>query len=250
VLPQNLPSSKRAGGAPAPAARIVAWSFSRWRDYRKCPAYAKFKHVERLKEPEGPALARGSHIHELAQVFAQKSRRSRCPPELATFEAEFRVLQANRATLAVEQQWCFNREWRRTGWFDDDAWLRVVVDASWTGDRPQGPGAAPLRRLTVIDHKTGKVYGEHDEQLDLYALAGFLQDDAVDEVEVQFWYLDQGVQKPDQARVFSRGDVPALKKKWASATRAMLADTVFRPRPSKSCTWCAFSKGKGGPCRY
>ena len=63
-------------------------------------------------------------------------------------------------------------------------------------------------------------------------------------------YVDHGVLKPDAAKVFTRKDIPALKKKWEGNSRAMLADGTFREKPGKACTWCAYSKGKGGPCKY
>lgn len=221
--------------------RITAWSFSRFNDYSKCPRYAYFKHVQRLPEPGSPALDRGSDIHEKAQVFAQQTKRTRCPPELQTFELEFRVLQAHRATLAVEQQWCFDQAWRPTDWFGSDAWCRVVVDAAYVDKEG---------RLTVIDHKTGKINEVHLLQLSLYGLGGLVKYPDVREVEVQLWYLDHGVQKPDDRLVYTKADLPALQKEWEQRVRVMMSDKTFREKPSKACTWCHYSRGKGGPCRY
>lgn len=232
---------------PKPAAKagptkITAWSFSRFNDYRKCPKYAFFKHVRRLAEPGSAALDRGSAVHEQAQVFAQKTARVKCPPELQTFEQEFRVLQKNRASLAVEQQWCFNSKWQPTEWFGQDAWCRIVVDACYV--RPED------NVLVVIDHKTGKINEAHLEQLSLYALGGLLRNPDISGVEVQLWYLDHGVQKPDDVRIYTQDDARALKSEWEKKVKPMLSDGTFREKPGKACTWCHYSKGKGGPCKF
>lgn len=237
-----MPTPPKPGAKAAGPTKIVAWSFSRFNDYRKCPKYAFFKHVRRLQEPGSPALDRGSDIHEKAQVFAQKAARVACPEELQTFEQEFRVLQKNKATLAVEQQWCFDSKWQQADWFGKDAWCRIVVDACFVRKEDNV--------LVVIDHKTGKINDAHLEQLSLYALGGLLRNPDVDGVEVQLWYLDHGVQKPDQPKIYTHAELPALRKEWEQRVRPMLSDGTFREKPGKACTWCHYSKGKGGPCKY
>ncbi len=221
---------------------FTAWSFSRLNDYRQCAKKAFYKHLMKLKEPGSPALERGSEVHEEAQVFAQKTARVKCPESLETFEAEFRVLQKNRATLVTEQQWCFAKDWSPTGWFDADAWCRIIVDAAYVRKEDNV--------LVVIDYKTGKLNDQHLEQLDLYALAGLLQYSDVTAVEVQLWYVDHGVQRPDEPKLYTKKDVLTLQKKWSGAVKGMFADRVFREKPGKACTRCHFSKGKGGPCKY
>lgn len=228
--------------ATAATAHITAWSFSRLNDYRKCPKLAFYKHVQKLKEPGSAAMDRGSDIHEEAQVFAQKNSRTKCPESLECFEQELRVLQKNKVSLACEQQWTFTKEWKPTGWFDKDAWCRQIVDAMYI-DKTRNV-------LVVIDHKTGKLNPAHEEQLDLYALAGLIMFPDVAGVEVQLWYHDHGVQKPDQPKVYTHLDIPALKKKWEGNVKPMLADRSFREKPGKACTWCHFSKGNGGPCKF
>ena len=234
-----MPIAPKKSAAPT---KFTAWSFSRYNDYVKCPRYAKYKHLDKLPEPGSSALERGSHIHELAQVFAQKNARTKCPPELETFEAEFRVLQKSRATLAVEQQWCFTSGWKQTGWFDRDAWCRQIVDAR-VMDKERNV-------LRIIDHKTGKINDAHLNQLSLYGLAGLITEPTVDGVEVELWYLDHGVQKPDAVKVYTQKDMAGLKKEWEAKVRPMLNDGTFREKPGKACTWCHYSKGKGGPCKY
>lgn len=234
--PALVPDGKR---------KIEAWSFSRWNDYNKCARLAFYKHVLRLKEPGSAAMERGSAIGELAERFAQKgSKRKKCPAELAAFEAEFRDLQTR--LVRSEEEWAFRKDWTPTGWFDDDAWCRVKVDCAYVD-----PGR---KLMVVIDYKTGKERDYHLEQLDLYALAGFLKaeelGDDVTHVEVQLWYLDQGVQRPSEPKVYALADVPGLKRRWNTDTKKMLTDVRFPEKPGNACRWCHFRKANSGPCKY
>ena len=228
---------KKTAAAPQ---KITAWSFSRLNDYRKCAKYAFFKHVLRMKEPGNDAMARGASIGEEAEKFAKAKPRTKCPESLACFEEEFRELQKN--IVSCELEWAFTKEWKPTGWFDDDAWCRVKTDCCYRVKKTD--------RLRVIDFKTGKERESHMEQLDLYALAGLLMEPDVEEVQVELWYLDLGVLRPDEPKIYTRADVPALKKKWEKETKPMLTDGRFQEKPNNGCRYCHFSKAKGGPCKF
>lgn len=226
---------------PSDARRFKAWSFSRWNDYRKCPAYACFKHVDRRKEPDRPAFAKGRAYDEAATSFARKeAARKKCPPELAAFEGEFRALQKQR--VVAQQQWAFDADWAETDWFGDGAWCRVVLDCCYVD--------AKRNVLVVIDYKTGRQYPYHDEQLSLYALAGMLKFPNVVGVEVQLWYLELAVITPEESRIYARSELAGLKRLWESSVRKMMADRRFDPRPNDGCRYCHFRKENGGPCEY
>lgn len=222
----------------APARKITTWSFSRFHEHRTCPRKAKYKFIDKLKEPEGPALARGNHVHKLAEDFAL-GRLKRLPPELALFPDEFKELKKHKARLMVEQQWALSAKWEPVEWFGYDAWCRVVVDVAYF--------SADQTVMTVIDHKTGKVHPYQQDQLSLYALAGFAQSDTVERVYTKLWYLDQGEEKVE---TYTLDDVPRLKKQWAQDVKPMLSDTRFKPNPGNHCRFCHFRRGNGGPCEF
>lgn len=236
-----MPTPKKP--AAAGAKMFTAWGYTRVQDHLKCPAFAKYKHLDRLPEPEGDALVRGSRIHELAQVFSQQTARTKCPEELETFEAEFRELQkvAKARRLFCEAQWAFDRDWNVSDWFKG-AWVRAVVDAHYV--RPED------ETVVVIDYKTGKVNEAHLGQLSLYGLCGLMRYPDARQAEVQLWYLDHGVLRPDPMQVYTRAEVPKLRKEWEAKAKPLLSDKRFAPKPSRNCTWCTYSKAKGGPCKY
>ena len=222
--------------------KIEAWSFSRLQDYRKCALFAKYKHVDKLKEPGNAAMDRGSAIGKMVEDFIKVSGNASRKPasEIAAFGAEFLELRKRKASC--EDQWAFDKEWNEVDWFAKDAWLRVKTDI-YSFDLASNT-------LLVVDVKTGKVREEHLEQLKLYALGAFLKFPTAAFVDVRLWYLDGGIEVPAEPKVYSRAELPALKVYWLKETKGMLADTRFAPKPGYGCKYCFFSKAKQGPCQY
>lgn len=220
--------------------KLTAWSFSRLNDYRKCPKFAYFKHVKKMKEPGNKAMDRGSVIDAMESDFI-KGKLKICPPEIATFEEEFTQLRKYKNAI-TQEQWSFNAEWKVTGWFDQDAWLRVKTDVYRLDIKSNV--------LLLVDCKTGKERDEHLEQVDLYALCGLLKMPTVEAVDPRIWYTDLGKEVPEKEKLYTQADVPKLKKYWMAQVKPMLTDTRFKEKPSNACTWCFFSKAKNGPCSY
>ena len=225
------------------AGKILAWSFSRWNTYESCPLKAKFLYVDKLKEPDNPAQARGSAIHKQAENFLLGSIKT-LPAELAFFKEEFQKLKKLKAQ--PELSWAFTSAWQPTGWFDKNAWCRVKLDAL----------VFKPTHGVLVDYKTGRPYDEHSDQLGLYALGGFLHPDCkgVQELEAQDWYLDKEKLPKGHEKItgedFTADQVEELKDTWADKTRAMLNDTKFLPKPSDKCRFCHFRKANSGPCKF
>lgn len=219
--------------------KITAWSFSRLQDWRQCPLKAKLKHVDKLKEPGNKAMERGNVIDKMAEAFTRPDAKKKvCPNELKPFEEEFRLLQ-KRKTF-TQAQWAFTSSWTPTDWFAKDAWCRIKTDLCFTTEGG--------KTLIVVDHKTGKINEAHHEQLKLYSLGGLLQFTDVETVDPRLWYLDHGKEVPEEATLYSRSDVPTLKKYWEKQVRPMLADSRFPPKANQYCGYCHFRKANGGPC--
>ena len=218
---------------------IDAASFSRVQDWKKCPRFAYYKHVLKLKEPGNQAMERGSAIGKMAEQFILGTLK-KCPAELKEFEVEFKELRKRKAPC--EAQWAFDKDWKPVEWFAKEAWLRVKTDVySFSPE---------TKTLLVVDNKTGKYYPYHDEQLDLYALGGFLKEPRAEYVDARLWYLDGGKELPEEPKIYSRAEVPALKTWWLKETKPMFADRRFACKPSAACRYCFFSKAKNGPCGF
>ena len=211
---------------------ITAWSYSRWKCYEECPLKARFKFVDKLQEPGSPAMDRGTAIHQLAQDYTEGKVRL-LPKELHPFKEDFRALK--KAHALCELEWAFTSSWEPTTWFGIDAWLRVKTDVL----------VVEPATITVIDHKTGKKYDDHQGQLSLYALAGMILYPEVSAVNTQLWYLDQ---RDTLCQTYTIDALPKLKKEWIQKTKPMLKDKKFAPRPGSHCRWCYFRKEADGPC--
>lgn len=221
--------------------QIEAWSFSRLNDYQKCPALAKFKHVDKLREPDSPYGAKGTLVHEEAARYLQ-DKKLKLPISLQRFSEEFKQLR--KQSVLCEQQWAFDKDWIPCSWFGHPAWLRIIMDAHYLKTVKEGRG---LRRTAavVIDYKTGKIYPDHAQQRSLYALGAMLMYSDAQEVAVQHWYLDQGEMA---VASFTRNQFEYLKENWLMASDKMLRDTKFQPTPGKHCKWCHFRRSNSGPC--
>lgn len=238
-----MPSSKTAV--------VKSWSFSRWNDYRMCPARFKYKHLDKLAEPPSPAMDRGSAIHKLAEDYTKGTLRT-LPKDLELFKEGFAKLRKEKVKM-VEEQWAFTRDWQVTQWNNwSDCWLRVKLDVAYIN--------VEHNALVPIDHKTGKFRDQKNEeyllQLDLYGVAGFAQVPTVDVVSPRLWYLDHGRIYPDPEQdepeiEYFKKDEKDLRKTWMARVEPMFADRTFKPTPSAdACRFCHYRKANNGPCKY
>lgn len=233
--------------------------------YTQCPQLARFRYVDKLKEPDqkSPALAHGTRVHALAAAWITKKLpdfnawdgkelkqyeeelkrvivAKVIPKELETFTEEFAV--AIKAKAQCEEMWNFTNQWQvvEGSEWSPHIWLRVKVDAHWiTG-----------KTLCIRDHKTGRYNHEHAEQRSLYALAGLLYFPDVESCNVAHWYLDQGKEDPPTGETWAASEVLKLKREWQGRITAMMNDRNYAPRQSPKCKWCHFRKENGGPCEY
>lgn len=200
-------------------------------------------------------MLRGAAIHQLAEDYI-KGKLRLLPPELKKFEADFRMLKAQYKKkingMVVEDNWAFTKDWTETQW---DNWTQCVVRIKLDCAHHEDD-----ETLVVTDWKTGKFRVEMNEdyveQLELYALAALLLHPHLTAVKPRLAYLDADTVYPpaDEPMVFTREDVPRLKKLWEKRVKPMLNDKRFAPRPNDKCRWCHFRSSNkaagGGQCKY
>lgn len=223
-----------------PLPLVTAWSYSRYADYKQCPAKFKYKHLERRPDPGSAAMQRGNVIHTLAENYIKKG--GRIPPELKGVKDELKFLRENNAT--AEEAWGFRNDWEwigRPGWFGDDVWFRAKTDVRLLYED---------NTLLLGDWKTGKKYYSNEEQIELFALAGYLRFPGMDKVDTRLWYTDADPTDNEIHREYTAAEMEAIKKDWTKRVVPLFKDRKFAPTPNDKCGWCPFSKAKGGPCKF
>ena len=225
---------KRSGLAvQAGPKMITAWSYSRWRDYNECPQKAKYKYLDRLPDPGGPALVRGSQIHDECEQYLLGN--GEITENMEAFEEDFEALKKAKAVPELER--AFTSKWEPTGWVARDTWCRVKLDAQEVISKTKS---------RVIDFKTGRLRQIDEKQVELYAASEFLERPEVKTVQVELWYLDEEQIKEQS---YPRTKLKGILSKWSKQVAPMLKDTTFKPTPNgTSCRFCPFHQKKGGPC--
>lgn len=217
---------------------ITTWSYSGYKEYCQCPYKAKLKRIDKLREPGSPAMDRGTAIHQIAEDFVMGRRATLAEGAhaLHIFQRQFNMLREAQAKCELE--WGFTRTWEPCAFNAPNVWLRVKTDALYH-DSPES--------MTIVDHKTGRIYDDHRDQLHLYATVGFILHPNVQVITAQDWYLDQDAVTEE---VFAREDAQAMIDTWEERVRPMLRDTIFPVKSGPLCRYCHFRKANGGPCQF
>lgn len=220
---------------------ITQWSFSRWTTHRDCARRAYYKFIKRLPEPGGPALQRGTEIHDAAKNVIQGKLKD-VPDDLKSVK-KMLLSMSKRKGVHPELELAVTKRWTPTGWFERDVYGRAKLDV----------GEKVGKVWNVADWKTGKLRtgdagSDYILQLELYATFGFAHHPDADRVEARLIFTDQdGKEIPSS---FERSEFPALMKRWEKRLKPMLNDRTFEPSPGDACRWCAYKKASGGPCPF
>lgn len=243
-----------AKGKPFQAGQILprenlpkadAWSYSRLKDWKDCPRKFYLKHIRKLREPGNDAMERGTAIHKLAEDWTLKRiteeqvllgladirKKYGKATRMLDFAKDFATAMRSKPTC--EENWGFTEKWedvpaKANGWWGEGSWLKVKLDLCYLGRD---------KALRVVDHKTGRRYPDHDEQAELYAMAGLIKYQKVQVVRVEFWYLDSG-EKGEYT--FTRDQLAPLTTKWAKKVFPMMNDTQYPCKPNPGCSRCWF----------
>jgi hypothetical protein len=151
--------------------------------------------------------------------------------KIASILHQLKQLQAKS-----EAVWLLNDKWEPVE-NQDDAWIKAIIDVHYVKDGV----------LHLADYKSGQMYPEHLDQLELYGLIGLKMYPEVKRVETSAIYMDMNFEG-------NQGSIlPTMAQKmitpWDKDARTMMADEVFTPKPSPfQCLRCPYSRKNNGPC--
>lgn len=216
----------------------MKWSLTKLTTSEQCHAKYKFRYKDHLKSKPGGAAARGIDNHKTVELFV-KGEIDGLPPDLDFYQGFFTGLRAT--DKFPEHRVSLRRDLTVCEWDDPEVWVQAVLDLKVLCS----PSIA-----NVYDWKTGKIYDDHDDQKELYALCVFAEHPEVREVRAIHVYLDLG---QNREKTFHRDQVPDMWARWrtrVSFLERLDEGGIFVPNPGFMCRYCPFSRSQGGPCRF
>jgi PD-(D/E)XK nuclease superfamily len=210
----------------------MSWSLSALGTWEQCPLKYKLRYKDKLVDKPGEAAVRGIDNHALIESFL-KGEVEMLPSVLSFYQNFLTGLRLY--PIFPEHRIALDKDWNLTKW--EEGWLRCVLDLKLM----DGTG------VVLYDWKTGKMYDDHYDQKELYALACFSENPEVQRVRAVHVYLDLN---KSTDRTYERSDMPLRREKWQARVDKMERDTTYIPNPSWKCRYCSFSKAKGGPCQF
>jgi hypothetical protein len=209
------------------------WSLTKLGTYEQCPAKYKYKYIEKLPEVAGFAASRGTILHDAIEGFIN-SKLDKLPQEISFYTDFFSNLRAvggkTEHTILLDEMWkpVENKA---------DAWFSGVLDFIIF--------SSPT--VTLYDWKTGRQYDEHYQQKEIYSIAALQSHPDAVEARAIHVYVDK---RQNTERIYHRDTVPARIEQWERRVDKMFKAQEFIPNPQFLCSYCHYSKAKGGPCRF
>jgi CRISPR/Cas system-associated exonuclease Cas4 (RecB family) len=220
---------------------IPSWSISRIQVFEQCQYRAKLQWLDKIPDNQPKTAAdRGSAIHLEAENYVLG--KGELTHNLRHFSTDLTALKDHHAKgrVTVEEEWAFDRDWKVTDW--RKGWLRLKCDAvcHLSSDH-----------LVVIDHKTGKRFGneiKHAVQLQLYAVCALIRYPDVERVTCELWYLDQNELA---SFVLHRRQLSKYLGIFDKKGRQFTETTQFKPNPNiVTCKYCPYHPDRQGDCQY
>lgn len=208
----------------------IAWSYSNWSMFEECPH--RFEAVvleKRVPRPSGPALERGSRVHEeiAARLTGQRETWPAEMPERIRRDVEHLIARMGKPE--VEQSLAVSARLDPVGFFDEEVAFRGKVDAFWLTDRGD---------VFVVDWKTGSSETKpYQLELMLGLVAAHIPP-TYTSLHARFVYLETSKYDDDPITQMNYED--ALENLGQFLTRANEAfeKSTFQPQPGPWCRWC------------
>lgn len=230
-------TSQAKKGRQAGQKRMTRWSYSGWATYQQCQFKYYGQFILGIKGDDiedNPAIIRGNLLHKKQEKYLLGEIRG-VPREFLPFKDELEGLKS--AKPIVEQFWGVDASWHPINW---GSWVVFKMDAAVLPTKKEPT-------LWVQDLKTGREYPKHADQASLGACIGFALHPKVEEVQVEFWYADQGIIR---AYDYSPKELKRETKRWmAEGDRILTPQKKYLPSPSEdNCKWCPVRSDRHGPC--
>ena len=137
------------------------------------------------------------------------------------------MIEGLGGTLHVEQKLCLSENLTATGWWDDDAWLRSILDVLVIKDNT----------AIVVDWKTGKRRPDFT-QLEMFALQVFRHHPDIDNVKSCFIWLKDMTMDSDTYHRTNSDDMWVGLLSRVERIKQSAEYGKWPPKPSGLCRYC------------
>lgn len=189
------------------------------------------------------AANRGSMVHDACELFVKGE--GPFIKEMKRFADYFADLKISyeAGDVVLEEEWGFDQDWQPCEYWDDNVWLRMKLDNFIRPGEVKG---------IATDYKTGKKFGNevsHNQQGQIYVLGSFIRFPTLEEVDVDFKYLDHGL---ETTKTYVREKAMRFLPIWDRRARRLTEAEDFPPKPNKvTCMWCPYGPQNGdGSCEW
>jgi hypothetical protein len=216
---------------------VVAWSLTKLKTFLQCGAKYDYRYNQRLPDISSLASQRGTQIHATLAGFIAGTNPLEGPLEF--YHGFLTALKDSAVPLYTEKKIALRQDWTAIpDSSDEKAWFVGYLDLyRETEDH-----------ANYWDWKTGKIYPDHLEDMEVYALAVMAAKPRLETVTAIYAYVDKGQKRE---RTFVRqAEYDTLKEKWSEKVRRMEGTTQFIPNPQFMCRYCPYSRAQGGPCPF
>lgn len=207
------------------------WSYSSLTSYETCPKrYYLTRVVKKVVEPETEATKWGTEVHTALENRMKDG--TELPDSMKKWEPLCVKILSYGGELFTERKYALTANFKPTGWFAKDAWVRGIVDVGVLFDS----------KAVLVDWKTGKPKPESD-QLKLFAGFVMHSEPEVHKVNTGFaWLAHNKLTKEN----FSRDDLSGIWQGFIPRVRRLeiaYEQDKWEAKPSGLCkAWCPVGK--------
>jgi hypothetical protein len=211
------------------AKKKQAWSYSALDVFQTCPRkYWAEKIAKVVPFVPNQATEYGKEVHKKFEQYLINGKQ--LPLDLKHHETTLsRLRQANGEGMP-EQKLALNDDFEPTGYFDDDVWVRAIIDYV----------KHTHNKALIVDHKTGKMFDNFD-QLELAAacISPYLPE--IEEFRLAFYWTKT---KTMTSKKITKDDIPVIWNNFIPKVERLqesIEKDSWPTKPNGLCKkWCGY----------
>jgi len=219
------------------APKPFTWSYSNLVSWELCPKKHWHTRVKKqgevgyVEDQKTPELDRGDALHKA--MYSAVVSGTKLPTQFMYMQPWLTTLTSVNDPLQIiqcELKYAITRDYKSTGYFDKNVWLRIVIDyLKLTPASKQGTFLAH-----AVDYKTGKPKDD-SFQLALYAAVIFSLYKDVVGVRCDYLWTEYN---DTSHQIYTRADIPEVWDEFIPRVTAMetsFKDNKFPATPNRLC---------------